>query len=54
MQWSHRTQNAQAQVNNLNAYLKHDRGVEKDITARLKKAERELEAARAALAEAKP
>lgn len=53
VQWSHRTQNAQVQVNNLNAYLKHDRGVEKDITARLKKAERERDAAKEALEAAK-
>jgi hypothetical protein len=48
-----RLQNAQAQVNNLNAYLKHDRGLEKDMGGRLKRAERELASAREALAAAR-
>lgn len=52
-QGSVRLQNAQAQVNNLNAYLKHDRGLEKDISGRLKRAERELASAREALAAAR-
>ena len=44
-QWNTRLLNAQARVNNLNSYLKHDHGIEKDILGRLKKAEREREAA---------
>lgn len=52
-QWSIRLQNAQAQVNNLKAYLKHDRGLEKDIGGRLKRAERVLASAREALAAAR-
>ena len=47
-----RIQNAQARVNNLLAYLKHDRGLEKDLIGRAKRAERERDAAQAALIEA--
>lgn len=52
-QASVRLQNAQAQVNNLKTYLKHDRGLEKDISGRLKRAERDLASAREALAAAR-
>lgn len=45
--------NAQAEVNNLHAYLKHNRGVEKDIISRLKAATRRLDEAKAELAAAK-
>jgi hypothetical protein len=46
--WNIAVQNAQATVNNINAALRHNRGVEKDMLGRVKAAQRKLDEAQRA------